>query len=74
MYIFLRIEDRRIPKRIFTYNPKKRRNIGRPLLGFGGPTYFSRGWNRLSMALSTMMMPIMMMILLTAGVDLVPPA
>jgi hypothetical protein len=26
------------------------------------------------MALSTMMMPIMMMILLTAGVDLVPPA
>jgi hypothetical protein len=28
----LRMEDRRIPKNISTYNPKRRRNIGRPQL------------------------------------------
>jgi hypothetical protein len=25
-----RMEDRRIPKKILTYNPKRKRNIGRP--------------------------------------------
>jgi hypothetical protein len=31
-YRVLRLEDRRIPKKILTCNPKRRRNIGRPQL------------------------------------------
>jgi hypothetical protein len=45
-----RMEDGRILKTILKYNPKRRRNLGLPHTQMEGPTYSSRGRNKLSMA------------------------